>query len=178
MSAYSIYKTATSSFKVVGQISKVHYYILVIIWLTASIVVPLIFSTNLGTAIRNILLLTFVLVFISMAIYNRYVNNHIKIIGELKITRTCLVKSIGGIIQRYYYEDLTTIETKKHLRSVFGPLNNDGTVTYRIKITCKNGKEEFFIVSSQSSSKPDINLITSLKTLEKITKTDIHFIKK
>jgi len=177
MSSFSIYKSSKYSFKEIGKLSKLHYYLLIILWIITGVLAPLFLDYKFSDIAHYIFLLTFLLVFTSMAFYTQHIKKNIEIIGDLKVTKSCLIKSIGGLVKRYYYDDIETIKVDKHLRSVFGPLNNDGTETYRLKISHKNGNVEIFIVSSQSCSKPEVNLLTSFTTLEKLRNGNLRIIR-
>ncbi len=177
MSSFPIYKSSTHSFKLIGKLSKLHHYLLIILWIVTAFLMPVLLGFRYSNKLRYIFLIAFLLVFISMAIYTKYIKRNIEIIGDLRITKSCLIKSIGGLVKRYYYDDIETLEVKKHLRSALEPLSSDSSSSYRLKISSRDGDEEIFIVSSQSGTNPPIKLLSSLATLEKLLNGKLRIIR-
>ncbi len=114
----------------------------------------------------SILFKELVIVFI---FYSRYINKNIYRIGDIKITRKGIIKSIWGFVNIYNYGEIKEIHIKKHVKSFLFPLNADGSKTYIMTIINNDLVKERFIASSQSTDKPEVNLLVTLRKLEKLT---------
>lgn len=157
-----------------GNVSKITYIILFVISVSISLLVPLFVSPDIRDLISYIMLGVLVLVIIFLIFYSRYINKNIYRIGDIKITRKGIIKSIGGFVNIYNYGEIKEIHIKKHVRSFLFPLNADGSRTYIVTIVNSDLIKERFIASSQSTNKPDVNLLVTLKRLEKITGEKIN----
>ena len=152
-----------------GNVSKITYIILFVIWVSITLLVPLSVSPDIRDLISYIMLGVLVLVIIFLIFYSRYINQNIYSIGNIEITRKGIIKSIGGFVNIYHYREINEIHVKKHVRSVLFPLNAEGSKTYIMTIINNDLQNERFIVSSQSTDKPEVNLLATLKKLEKLT---------
>ena len=99
---------------------------------------------------------------------------HIKVIGEIEFTRTCIKKRIGDSFTEYDFQSINKLELQKHFPTLHINDSKSGYFTYILKITFTNFSSESLVVSDKpTDSKLDICIVETMKTLKRIIKPDI-----
>ena len=167
MSRFTIYKANKSS------ITRMFHRHRIVSW-TVIILVVILGVSGIVSDLKDFPNIIFLLVLIAWAILlvilwdsSRKIERNLEKLGELKITLEGITKTIGSLVERYAISSLKQIRVKKHLRTRLITPNIDGAGTYLVTMMDTNSHKEFFIVSSRSEDKPEINLIDLLRKLEK-----------
>ncbi len=97
-------------------------------------------------------------------------NKKIIPIGEIEFTRTGITKQIGDIISKYKYDEVESIELKKHIPVIKMNEGKEGYFTYILTISFIDSRKEKMILSSNSAGKfKSLDLSETVRTLGKIT---------
>jgi hypothetical protein len=167
MSTFIVYKSKRWSLKKTGNINKFLYGLLFFFLIIANWA-PKYLSEI--TSINSLYLsLTGVLLIVCLVIFARKINKTLEKLGEIKISKGGITKSILGFHQDYQFEDINEIKVENHIRSMFAASNQDQAETYLVTMKYTPNKKESFVVSSESIDKPEVNFFETIKNIEKFT---------
>ena len=173
MSKFKIYRADSSDPKSTGRLNKRLYIAYTVIFFI------LLFTINIYYQIKDkkssliiyFLILSVLILIIAFVIYKMKKQlNALKTIGTLEFTKTSIKKEIGDFTTTYSYNAILKIEVQKYLRDLSITSNNNGSLTYILKITNKDSSQDNFIVSNRSSDfRQKIGIIDTLKTVKSMT---------
>lgn len=98
----------------------------------------------------------------------------LKTIGEIEFTRTGIRKKIGDSITEYKFQSIKKIELQEHFPTTGISGNLSGNFSFILKINFLNSSSESMVVSNQPvDTNLNLTIVETMKTLKKITETEI-----
>ncbi len=125
---------------------------------------------NISDDFFIVLIALWLIIFIGLIIYSRIINMKLEKLGELDVTLNGIKKTISGFETFFDYDRIREVKVRDHIKSIFFPANRDRAKAYLVTIISDDLTGERFVVSSQSSSIPEVNFLDALKLIEKYKK--------
>ncbi len=119
---------------------------------------------SLGLSFRMYVIL---LIFIVLSVAFLVLFCHLKIrraltkLGQISVSYKGLTKKIGDYDQIVSFDDINDVSVKRFLYALF-QVTEDGSKAYLLTVKLKNGKEQFMVVSAQSTSYPPVNFADTM----------------
>ena len=174
MSKFEILKSGKVSLYKIGLINKLIYALVVMIFPFLGFSWALIDRLNISDDFFITLIALWLIIFIGLIIYSRSINMKLEKLGELDVTLNGIKKTISGFETFFDYGRIREVKVRDHIKSIFFPANKDRAKAYLVTIITDDLTSERFVVSSQSSSSPEVNFLDSLKFIEKYKKMKLR----
>ena len=174
MSKFEILKSGKVSLYKIGLINNMIYVLLVMIFPVLGFSWAIIERLNISDDLFIILIALWLIIFIGLIIYSRSINMKLEKLGELDVTLNGIIKTISGLETYFGYDRIREVKVRDHIKSIFFPANKDRAKAYLVTIITDDSTSERLVVSSQSSSSPEVNFLDSLKFIEKYKKMKLR----
>lgn len=170
MSKFEVLKSGKISLYKIGLINKLIYALVVMIFPFLGFSWAIIDRLNISDDFFIGLIALWLIIFIGLIIFSRTVNMKLEKLGELDVTLNGIKKTISGFETFFDYDRIREVKVRNHIKSIFFPANKDRAKAYLVTIITDDLTSERFVVSSQSSSTPEVNFLDSLEFIEKYKK--------
>ncbi len=167
MNKFQVLKSKNVSLYKIGIINKLIYALVVMILPFLAFSLAIIERLNISDDLFIGLIALWLVVFLGLIIVSRTINMKFEKLGELVVTLNGIKKTISGFETYFDYNRIREVKVRDHIKSIFFPVNRDRAEAYLVTIITDDLTVEKFVVSSQSTSIPEVNFLDSLELIEK-----------
>jgi hypothetical protein len=177
LSRYKIYSVDYYDPRKLGRRKRVLFSVYSVLTPLATIILNSIEQIG-GSFLMVFLLVLPITTGVYLLLYFKLKNTHFKTIGEIEFTTGSIKKKLGDSTSRYDYRDVKSIELEKHMPAVSAKDSKSGFLSYILKISFYNSREETMIVSDKpSDTRQNLSITETINTLRKLINPDVRIIK-
>ena len=177
MSIYRIFRVNHYNPELAGKRKRTLFYfhsVMIPAFILVFLLCHFTFSLSFGI-IFGVLVPFIFLSYLILHLILRAGNRHLEAIGEIEFTTTGIRKKIGDSSEEFFYENIRTINLKKHFPAVTFFESKSGYFTYTLSILFIGGHTETYVLSDLPEGRfREISITETLTTLKKMLIVEVE----
>jgi len=170
MSTFILYNSNDKSLKRIKIINRIFFIFGAILISIFGLLGKLWDWTGFSESYFIIVILIWIVLFVSFLFYSRRNDRKLTRTGELITSMEGIIKNVNNEKEFIEYEKINNIKVRNFFLTPILPANNEGSKSYLITIEKENSLSEKLIISSQSIDKPETNFKDAIKVIRKFRK--------